>query len=697
MIKKIVVICAALIITLSGASTQAQAAKVLQGVKPKWVLIPPQFVVSEPPKDALIQVRYFDNQIRASKKGQETFIAQRFKILRPEALQTANLRFIWLPASGRLTAHSILLHRKNGTTTEMLGKAEFQIVQREDNLEQLVLSGLTTAVFAIPGVDVGDEIEFSVIISNRDATLGDKPFGAMQLPLAEIGGAFRMRLLSADGLTLNRKTTVDLDGSALVSRTDTADELAIRIDNPKSLNFPEGAPGRFGVGRLLEYSAFAGWPEISSTFWMLFDKASTLSANSPIRAEIAKIAAATNDPELRALAALKLVQDRVRYVFVGFGAGNYTPATAEQTWDRRYGDCKGKTVLLLAILRELGVPAEAVLVNPNGVDGIEKRLASPGQFNHVLVRAMIGGTSYWLDGTQFNTPKFANAPPPSFRTALPLRLKGSDLETVTLQPLMSPALLELVDIDASAGTEKPVRISIRKVIHGAEVAQFRAALASLAGEDLKRALRDYMRYGTGDIEAEDTSWSYDEATAVLSLKWAGTVKLDWEGKAAAEKSFYLPGAGLTPPDALTRPKEQDQTAPWAVDFPSFNCWVTTMRLPPNQKRLQWTYWSKPVSTTLGGIQYFRQATQNKGVVQTVMSKKALQAELSTAEAKAIETALPSFNNDKSFIFQQPVAADADADNSDDPRAVLDSNTIDWISAGKVCQPPANKSPPVVKF
>ncbi|WP_404482684.1 transglutaminase domain-containing protein [Novosphingobium sp. BL-52-GroH] len=67
-----------------------------------------------------------------------------------------------------------------------------------------------------------------------------------------------------------------------------------------------------------------------------------------------------------------------------------TPATAEETWQRRYGDCKGKTALLLALLRELGIEAQAVLANNSGNDnGLAERLPSPRMFDHVLVRARI--------------------------------------------------------------------------------------------------------------------------------------------------------------------------------------------------------------------------------------------------------------------------------------------------------------------
>src|SRR6202012_176033 len=79
--------------------------------------------------------------------------------------------------------------------------------------------------------------------------------------------------------------------------------------------------------------------------------------------------------------------------------GGYVPAAADQTWKRRYGDCKGKTALLLALLHGLGIEAEPVLVNSRMGDMLADSLPQLGAFDHVLVRAHINGHVYWLDGT----------------------------------------------------------------------------------------------------------------------------------------------------------------------------------------------------------------------------------------------------------------------------------------------------------
>src|SRR5207302_5746722 len=114
-----------------------------------------------------------------------------------------------------------------------------------------------------------------------------------------------------------------------------------------------------------------------------FDAASVIPGSGPLRDEVEKIRALPGGDRAHAEAALKLVQDRIRYIALTMGAGGYVPANAETTWARRFGDCKAKTALLLAILHELKIESEPVIVNSDGDDGLDQFQPQLGWFNHV--------------------------------------------------------------------------------------------------------------------------------------------------------------------------------------------------------------------------------------------------------------------------------------------------------------------------
>jgi hypothetical protein len=64
-----------------------------------------------------------------------------------------------------------------------------------------------------------------------------------------------------------------------------------------------------------------------------------------------------------------------------------------------FGDCKDKSVLLQAILQALDVKSELVLVDTDDGFGLQDRLPTLFAFNHMIVRALIGGKWIWIDPT----------------------------------------------------------------------------------------------------------------------------------------------------------------------------------------------------------------------------------------------------------------------------------------------------------
>src|SRR5206468_2838749 len=75
---------------------------------------------------------------------------------------------------------------------------------------------------------------------------------------------------------------------------------------------PDHAPGRYLVPARIEISGYRDWAEIGQMMAPLYETAVQLAPDSPLQAEIARIAALGPDPRKRAMAALQLVQDKVR-------------------------------------------------------------------------------------------------------------------------------------------------------------------------------------------------------------------------------------------------------------------------------------------------------------------------------------------------------------------------------------------------
>lgn len=658
----------------------AQDDQIGRGPVPEWVS---QSELRAVPADAagLVFVRRNDVLVHLDERGQVNFVGQRIKILHPNALQLGNIAVTWNPASGTPTVHTIKIYRGD-EVIDVLQNAQFEVIRREDQLEALVITGLLTAILRVSDLRVGDEIEYELTVPSQDPALGNNSSSILFLAPEPPLGRFQLGVSWAAGAEPRVRWTPDLDSS--VTRSDRA--LSITIDDPTILAPPNDAPPRYGWQRLVEFSDFADWAAISSYFSPLYQRTAQLEANSPLRAEAARIAAAHSAPIDRAKAALALVQSEIRYIFVGLNTGNLVPATADDTWRRRYGDCKGKTVLLLALLAELGIPAEAVLVNNSGADdGLDQRLPQPGSFDHVVVRATIDGQKYWMDGTLPSVAEPSAQPIIPYRWALPLAAGGRALERLEWKPATRPDELTLFEIDARAGFDVPARIVQTTITRGVAGLADQVRLSPLTEAQLTNGVRQQFIGDTWQT-IERVTWRYDRAAQASILQIEGTGEVRWEG-GTRSRSLALPGGGFNPPNRHIRPPNQDQSAPF-YNAPSYNCYVTTVRIPDSTDPAQWSF-NTTFDVRLFGNNYYREFGLSDRAIRMIRGSRTEAVEISAADAQRDNALIGDFDNSTAQIAYTVGRSPRNHDDVDPVPATYD---FDWTADNVPCLDAASMSP-----
>lgn len=671
-------LCLATIIP--GTSTHAADSQVQRGPEPSWVLQSDPLPV---PADAggAVFFRRQDTQVHLDSKGELIYSGYRIKILHPNALQLGNLSIAWNPAAGSPVVHAIKIHRGQ-EVVDVLKAGSFDILRREDQLEAAKLDGNLTAVLRVPDLRVGDELEFGTTIRSSDPTLGKDYAGVLALPAEIVPGRFHFRLSWEEGQKPIVRMTQDM--KAIGQQGDA--HYDFRLDNPPAATPPKDAPPRFAWQRAVEFSSFAAWTDVSRRFAPLYDAASRLDVDSPLKRETARIAAAHAQPLARAAAALKMVQQDVRYIYVGLNGGNLTPANATETWQRRYGDCKGKTALLLALLRELGIEAQAVLVNAGGSDdGLDERLPSPRMFDHVVVRAQINGENYWLDGTLPAVVAPATAPAMPFEWVLPLSNAGSGLERIAWKPAERPDQVTMFEIDARAGFDQPARIISTTIKRGLAGLQEEIQLSALSSEQLLGAFRQNA-IGETWQSIDEVKWRFDQKAQASVLMISGMGTVDWEEDGDGVKSLPLPGGGFNPPEKRVRAADQDQNAPFH-NKSEYDCRVTTVRLPANTRQGQWSH-KDDIATRMFGRTYYRAFDLRGGALRMVRGSRTEEREIDAAGARRDNGRIASFDNSMAWITFDP-----NGRNAIGPKAkpVPSTSDIDWTADDVPCLAMAAKS------
>ena len=86
-----------------------------------------------------------------------------------------------------------------------------------------------------------------------------------------------------------------------------------------------------------------------------------------------------------------------RYVSIQLGIGGWQPFPASEVCRTGFGDCKGLTNYLCAMMHEVGLPANYVVIG-SGRRHIVTEFPS-NQFNHVIAQVPLPGDTLWLECT----------------------------------------------------------------------------------------------------------------------------------------------------------------------------------------------------------------------------------------------------------------------------------------------------------
>ncbi len=520
----------------------------------------------------------------------------------------------------------------------MLGSGQtFTVLRRETNLDTATLDGVLTANIQPEGLQVGDVIDMAVSISSSDPVLkGHVEMLAGDWNGVPVGRA-HVRVQWPSDLPLRVRATPTYPLLKPI-RAGGVVSIEYSMDGLKPLEAPKGAPARYRLGRAIEFTDFASWADLGALLAPLYQKAGTLPASGPLVQEVDKVRAGSSDPKKRAEAALALVQDRVRYVALAMGTGGLVPADAETTWARRFGDCKAKTALLLAVLHALNIDAEPVAANAISGDGIDGRLPMVGLFNHVLVRAVIAGKVYWLDGTRTGDTSLDRLTVPDFGWGLPVVASGATLTRLMPAPLTDPGMSVTISIDARKGVKIPAPFHVEMILRGDAAIASNQGLTSLAPDTRDNMLRDFWRKSYDNVDVGATTATFDPKTAVQTLTMDGMVKMDW-----SSGSYETDGTGLGYKADFTRDPGQDRDAPFAVNYPFYSLVTERIQLPPGFAGARGGT-SGDVDETIAGIQYHRKVTVENNVFTVTSSERSVEPEFPAKNAPSAQAALRTLSD-----------------------------------------------------
>lgn len=368
---------------------------------PEWV-IPleiPQEPIPAKPSQVNFQILLIDQQFHTEKNT--SYMHKAFKILtQTGAEQNTQLRFDYHPLNQTFHMHSLRIFR-DGSWFDRMDTTKHKLIQQEDDLSTNIYRGTLSSIYFLNDIRPGDIVEYSCSWKNSNSFFC-APF-SMNLYLQEYTCVEKIfhRIVTSPSKPLAYHSFYETKAPQIEDLPEGMQEWIWEATNTTAVPREENKPNWFNPYARVHVTQYKNWKEVALKLRSLYE----FSLDSP-HEEIEKLTtlwkAATIDPLERAALALQFVQDEIRYLGMqdeSDGMGGIKPAHPYVVFERRFGDCKEKTVLLQTLLHHMNISSHPVLVHSSYGSLLEETVPSPWIFNHAILQITIDDKNYFVDPT----------------------------------------------------------------------------------------------------------------------------------------------------------------------------------------------------------------------------------------------------------------------------------------------------------
>ena len=364
--------------------------------------------------------------------------------------------------------------------------------------------------FSLPGVEDGAIVDYAYTVTTRKATLpgqyadrwtfqGDSdPVRMSRFTLvAPASLALQTQMHNTPALTPVVRTSADGKTKTYVWQMQNLADLTSE---------PMMPPGDTYLP-WMEVTTLPSWQSVAGWYQKL--AAPRMAATPEIAALVKQLTAGKTTDTDKARALFYWVESRTRYVALELGLSAYQPHAAGEVCRNRYGDCKDMATLLLTMLHQAGIQsAWPVLLDAGNKEPQHDHLASPGAFDHAIVRADIDGKPYWFDCTA-ELSAFGEIPQGDRGVdAFVIRNGVGAFETIPLGP---PAVNgEVDDIQVNLQPDGSADCTTKVAMVGDNALSLRSGLRSVKPDQIPQVFQGIVRKMSANATLTKDSFSPPE-------------------------------------------------------------------------------------------------------------------------------------------------------------------------------------------
>lgn len=508
-------------------------------------------------EDGYVDLNY---ERQVSLGTQETYCRKAVRILSDAGVQNSSeIKISFDPAYESLTFHTIRILRGKEVMNK-LDRSKFKILQQEEELDKYLYNGNLSAVLFLEDVRKGDVIEYSYTRKGFNPIFKSKYTDNYQGNFSVPVGLLYYKLI----VPIGRSVTVKEEGrmvAPLVSENEKETVYEWKRTDIPALHTEDRLPSWYEPYDNAAVSEFSSWKEVSDWALALFPNTVPLSA--PLKEKIAAIKKTYTIPEDQALAALRFVQDEVRYLGMEMGEGSHRPNDPNKVFAQRFGDCKDKTYLLLTFFRALNMEAYPILINTGYKKALLNWLPSATAFDHVTVQLKLNGTTYWLDPTiNYQRGSLQQIAFPDYQCGLVVSPQTTALTTIPLQNNAKVVVKEKFVIKERYA---PVQLLVTTKYSGSHADYMRSDFNSSSRHEMKKAFEDFYKAYYESIKIDSLQYTDNEQSGEFTTQEWYTIADFWEKDKVGVKASFFP---FMINSVIKKPSDTKRTMPFATVYPT---------------------------------------------------------------------------------------------------------------------------------
>jgi hypothetical protein len=552
----------------------------LETAVPAWAVKIEPDMTSPVPEEDIASGLYFllnEKQISYVPPGREQYFHQAYLIANSSGLENAGTLTIDFDPSYQNLKVNFIRVRRDKKVIDQTTQARISVLQREQNLEFRIYDGAKTFTAILGDLRVGDVVEYGYTLSGANPVFGGAAFDVWELQdMAGVRRAYYRVLVPADK-TLATKTFVR-SISPGISKTGSTAEYVWDDSALPALLPDENLPMWWFSFPAVQVSEYQSWGDVSAWAWSVYQP--LFSPDEAVATLARKLSVGLESPEARVTAFIAFVQNEIRYLGIEVGMNSHKPNPPALVIERRFGDCKDKSLLLTALCRAQGVEAWPVLVNSFMGSHLGDFLPSPNAFNHVITLIRLGGRDYWIDATMTQQASALSAISPSKCNFGLILREGKGGLTANPSPRFKEPLVTIKEtINTASGFTLPGTLDVETVYRSISADNQRRYFAVTNPQKIQK---DFMEYYVAYFKDLEMSGKISKIDDPIQNKFTTreTYRLPSPWTRNAEGKYFQ--FSLYPHDLqafLTAPNSGKRLAPYAIYYPAHELVVMEVLLP----------------------------------------------------------------------------------------------------------------------